>query len=122
MPLKQSTGDERAPLDASASAILAALLATPFPGRDEIALQVADARCRQIDGDGSLALLAIGAPRADVVRRIPVEAEVEDIDGMTIHVLLHVMDGYIDELEIYRNDGAPLQAPIRYEALRVIVL
>jgi hypothetical protein len=119
MPLNQSTGDE--PLDAMASHILAALLAAPFPGRDELAIQVAAARCRQIDADGSLALSAIGAPRADVVHRIPVEAEVEDIDGMTIHVLLHVVEGYIDELEVYREDSGPLRAPIRRDALRVIV-
>ena len=33
--------------------------------------------------------------------RIPVEAEVEDLDAVTIHLLVHVIDGYIDELEIY---------------------
>jgi hypothetical protein len=52
---EQSTGDERPPL-AMASHILDVLLAVPSPGRDEIALQVAVARCRQIDADGSLRL------------------------------------------------------------------
>ena len=122
MPRIQSSGDEQAFLDEQATGILGALMAVPFPGRDQITRQVASARCRKIDADGSLALRALGTSRAEVVRRVPVEAEAEDLDGVTIHVLLHVIDGYIDELEIFREDGAALQAPIRPEALRVIVL
>jgi hypothetical protein len=80
------------------------------------------ARGRVIDADGSLELSVADVPRADVVERIPVEAEAEDIDGVTFHVLLHVVDGYINELEIYRNDSLPVQGPIRPEALRVLVL
>ena len=55
-----------------------------------------------------------------MVHRIAVEAEVEDLDGMKIVILLHVIDGYVDELEVFRADSGPLQAPIRTEALRVI--
>jgi hypothetical protein len=77
---------------------------------------------RVIDADGSLELSIVGtAPRANVERRIPVEAEAEDVDGMTFHVLLHVVDGLVNELEIYRNDSEPMQGPIRAEALRVLV-
>jgi hypothetical protein len=46
----------------------------------------------------------------------------EDEDGTTFHVLLHVVDGYIDELERYREDGRPIQGPIRPEALRLLIL
>jgi ketosteroid isomerase-like protein len=109
------------PVLGNAGRILATLLTATFPGRDEIAQQVATARGRVIDADGSLELSVDDAPPANVVRRIPVEAEAEDIDGMTFHVLLHVVDGYINELEIYRDDSLPLQAPIRPEALRVLV-
>ena len=63
-----------------------------------------------------------GRPLTAVVQRVPVEAEAEDIDGVTVHVLLHVIDGYIDELEIYRDDSAPLRGTIRPEALSIIVL
>ena len=41
--------------------------------------------------------------RATVLRRIPIEAEADDLDGMTIHVLLHVINGCIDELELYQR-------------------
>jgi hypothetical protein len=110
-----------APVRGNAERILATLLIATSPGRDEVAQQVTVACGRVIDADGSLELSVANAPRADVVRRIPVEAEAEDIDGMTFHVLLHVVDGYINELEIYRDDSLPLQAPIRPEALRVLV-
>jgi hypothetical protein len=108
-------------LSGNAERILSKLLSATFPGKEEIAQQVAVARGRVIDADGSLELSVADAPRADVVERIPVEAEAEDIDGMTFHVLLHVVDGYINELEIYRNDSLPVQGPIRPEALRILV-
>jgi hypothetical protein len=111
------------PVDANAQRILARLLTASFPGDEEIARQGAMARSRVIDEDGSLELLVGGsAPPALVDRRIPVEAEAEDIDGMTFHVLLHVVDGYINELEVYREDLLPMQSPIQPDALRVIVL
>jgi hypothetical protein len=55
-----------------------------------------------------------------VHRRVPIEAVADDIDGMTIHVLLHVVDGYIDGLELYREDGLALLAPVRPGALRIV--
>jgi hypothetical protein len=51
-----------------------------------------------------------------------VEAELEDIDGMAIHLLLYVIDGHLDELEIYRDDSRPIQREILPGALRLIVL
>jgi hypothetical protein len=60
--------------------------------------------------------------RAEVVRRIPVEAEFDDQDGVGVHVLLHVLDGYLNELEIYREDSSPLQREPDPEDFRLIVL
>jgi len=116
------SADEYEPLSGNAERIISALLTATFPGRDEVARQVAVARARRIDVDGSLKLSVGEAPPAPVVQRVPVEAEAEDIDGVTVHVLLHVIDGYIDELEIYRDDSAPLRGTIRPEALSIIVL
>jgi hypothetical protein len=48
--------------------------------------------------------------RAKTRHRIPVEAQAVDADGVPIDVLLHVVDGVIKELEIYRVDGCPIQA------------
>ena len=61
-----------------------------------------------------------GGPRADVVRRIPVEAESFDGEGATVHLLLHVVEGQINELEIYREDGKPPRG--RLGELRILIL
>jgi hypothetical protein len=39
-----------------------------------------------------------------VKRRIPIEAEALDSDGVKIHILLHVVHGFMDEIEIFRED------------------
>ena len=104
-------------------ATLAKLLSADFPGRPELAVQAADVTGASLDSEGSLALSpAAGSPAAEVVRRIPVEAEFEDEDGMTVHVLLHVLDGFLSELEIFREDSGPLRRPLRVDSLRLVVL
>jgi hypothetical protein len=115
-------GPQFEPLSANAREILARLLDADFPGRDQVAQQVAAARAKTLDEHGCLELSAGEAPPARVIRRIPVEAETVDTDGMSIHVLLHVVDGYIDELEFFRDDSGTIQRPVRAEDLRVIVL
>ncbi len=98
------------------------LLRPEFPGRDDLLKQLGSAEVRPIDGDGSLVFRIRGGSPAAVIRRIPVEAEVEDSDGVTISLLLHVIDGYLNELEIYRGDSLPVKGAIRPEELRTLVL
>jgi hypothetical protein len=93
-----------------------------FPGKRTLVQQLATARVRRIDGDESLEFALDDGPRAEVVRRIPVEAEGEDADGVTIHILLHVLDGVMKELEIFREDGGSVQRLPTREALRPPVL
>ena len=50
------------------------------------------------------------------------EAETEDGDGMTIHLLLHVIDGSLNELEIYREDSTSLKRSIDPSSVRVLDL
>lgn len=102
--------------------LVGSLLGATFAGREALVQQWLSAEVRRIDEDGSLQIRTCGGPPADVVRRIPVEAELEDVDGMTIHILLHVIDGLLDELEIYRDDSRPVQGEILPGALRLIVL
>ena len=122
MNSRLDAADGFAPLTVDTERILSALLAAQFPGSIQIAKQVESARGRVIDKEGSLVLQAPDVPRADVERRIPVEAEAEDADGRTFHVLLHVVDGFISELEIYTEDGLPLRGPIDPGAFRVLLL
>ena len=103
--------------------VLAALLSADFPGKAALLVQASNVKVRRIDRNGSLALVPEPtAPRAEVVRRIPVEAESDDRDGVRVHVLLHVLDGYLTELEIYRDDSAPLQRDLEPANFRLIVL
>jgi len=61
-------------------------------------------------------------PPATVTRRVPVEAEAPDSDGVAIHVLLHVPNGYLSELEIFREDGERLIQMPATETLNVFSL
>jgi hypothetical protein len=114
---------EPRPLSDRERDVLAKLLSADFPGRLALLAQASDVKVRRIDRNGSLALSPEpDAPPAEVVRRIPVEAEFDDRDGVGVHVLLHVLDGYMNELEIYREDSAPLQREPEPRDLRLIVL
>lgn len=95
-PFRESTATEREILDR--------LLEARFEGREALRKQLGDCRVRRIDGNGSLEFLVHSHPNAPVRWRIPVEGEVEDNDGIVVHLLLHVVDGIAQELEIYKDD------------------
>lgn len=116
-----ATEEFREPSDAEAR-VLMTLLGAEFPGNTALREQVPNAMVRRIDGNGSLEVAVVDGPRAEVVRRIPVEAEADDDDGVPIHVLLHVIDGRMRELEFYREDSQPLHRPPTPANLRVLVL
>lgn len=40
--------------------------------------------------------------------RIPVEMEVMDEDGVPVLFLLHMISGYVSELEVFRADSEPI--------------
>lgn len=89
------------------------LLNEPFGGRDELRIQLADVRV-VAHGRGDTRTLVFSlpppnTPRAHADSRIPVDAVMTDDDGTDIEILLHVVDGYARELEIYRVDGAPIK-------------
>jgi len=98
------------------------LLGAEFPGNLALRKQLAKAAVRRVDTDGSLELSVEAGPQAEVVRRIPVEAEAVDRDGVPIHVLLHVVDGRLHELEFYREDSQPIVRRPTPDDIRVFVL
>ena len=93
--------------------VLEALLAVPFPGAEELKEQLGSVKvAEEYGGDDPSVIFSVAqhaALPAPVKRRIPVEAEGLDEDGATIQVLLHVIDGFVWELEVYRPDGEPMQ-------------
>ena len=89
--------------------MLAVLLAVPFPGSEELRGQLGYVKVtEEYDGEDPSVIFDVArkaAPPAPVRRRIPVEAEGADADGVPIYALLHVLDGYVWELELFRPDG-----------------
>lgn len=88
-----------------------------FHGAGALRRQLASTLVEPIDRDGSLRLCPVDPTPATVARRIPVEAIYVDADGVLVHVLIHVIDGVLDELEVYREDSdavvvAPADAPL----------
>jgi hypothetical protein len=110
------------PLHDEEKHVLNSLFSVDFPGRDALVEQASTAPVRQIDENGSLQFASVSGPRAQLVRRIPVEAEVEDADSVTVHVLLHVLEGALSELEIFREDSGLLKRALDPMEFRLIVL
>ena len=102
--------------------MLERLLEADFPGRGELAPLLRDVLVRTVDEDGGLELKSQVEGKAAVVRRVPVEAEARDEDGVVIHMLLHVVHGKPVELEFFREDGATVKRIAPPSAFDVIVL
>lgn len=100
MQLRELTQDEKW--------LIGILLREPFPGSDAILHQMRNCRVSEIDSNGSLQIQATDGPHVVSKFRIPVEAEFIDSDGVTAHVLLHVVDGRVTELEVYKDDSSAL--------------
>ena len=112
------------PLEERERRILERLLGNHhFQGREELLKQLESTSARLIaeykDNYGSIELHVADAAPANVRFRVPVEAEYRDDDGVPVWVLVHVVGGFLDELEIVRADGQPLISPPLPERLQV---
>jgi hypothetical protein len=100
--------------------LLRRLLSVDFQGAEVLRRQLVGALVEPIDRDGSLCIRPVNPTPAAVSRRIPVEATYAEPDGVLVHVLVHVIDGVLDELEVYREDsGAVVVTPADAPALEV---
>lgn len=109
------------PTDAD-RALLERLLGADFPGRDALVPMIHNVLVRTINEDGGLELQSQVGGKALVIKRVPVEAEAKDQDGVVIHALLHVVDGRPIELEIYKDDGSTIKRMPLASAFELIVL
>jgi hypothetical protein len=108
------------PLSAPEMDLLQRLVSADFQGAEALRRQLADTLVEPIDRDGSLRLRPVDPTPAAVSRRIPVEATYADADGVLVHVLIHVINGALHELEVYREDsGAVVVAPPDASSLEV---
>lgn len=92
------------------------LMSADFVGRQELREQLLKVRVSPLDANGSLSLSSEG-PRASVLNRIPVELSYADADDIRVHVLLHVVEMLVDELEFYREDAGAVQTRPRDGAI-----
>ena len=87
--------------------VLRRLVATDFVGSEEISQQIEVCSVREIDENGSLEIAVPPTqPRATVSSRVPAEGEYPDVDGIVIHVLLHIVEGRVNELEVFKEDNS----------------
>lgn len=96
------------------------LMERPFAGCEELLAQLDEVAAKPIDEDGSVSLQCSCPVKASVVARIPVEGEAQDRDGMKIHYLLHVVDGWMNELEVYKDDSSRVLRQAEPEDLKVL--
>jgi hypothetical protein len=97
---------------ASERSLLQQLLDARPVGEPALREQLKTARVRaESSGDSRSVWLDVDerSPRSTGSPRVPVSGEAVDEDGVPIAVLLHVVDGLVQELEIYRVDGAPIR-------------
>jgi hypothetical protein len=96
------------------------LLEPTFSGRDALSQQLETALVRTIDLDGSLEFCITSSTKADEVKyAVPTEGEYEDPDGITVHVLLHMLGDNAKEIEFYREDNGRVQTWPDLESLRI---
>lgn len=85
------------------------LLSTDFSGSAELREQFRYSRVRSIDALGGLDIVPSQGPSAPVVERVPTEGTALDSDGILIYFLLHVVQGRLKELEIFKADGSDIK-------------
>lgn len=91
-------------MNSSERALMSRLFEEPFPGAEQLVDQIENCLVRSIDENGSLDFIVPLNQKATVRNSVPVEAEAEDVDGVTIHILLHVIGGIARGIEVYKED------------------
>jgi hypothetical protein len=96
-------------------ALLHRLLERNFPGRDALVQQIPLADVRWGGTREAPSFMSIRVPeeveRAEVDAASLSDAEgiAWDIDGMKIHLIIHLEGGRLAELEVIREDGEPIR-------------
>jgi hypothetical protein len=94
-------------------AILRKLLEIRFPGHDELVQQLFGLQVKSIDAEGSLQLLVAADIKAPIIRGVVAEARYADLDTQDesnayVNILLHVNEGQLSMLEIYKDDHSKI--------------
>jgi hypothetical protein len=76
----------------------------------ELKEQVRAAKVVGLDDEGSLRFVVPSSisPSTKLADRVPVTAIFDDADGIPVYLLLHIHEGKLSELEIYKADGSKI--------------
>lgn len=103
---------------------LEAMLSVDFLGKEIISKQLDNA---QISRDYNVGYISLKINVDKSIEqfpfqiRVPIEMRVSGKDDIPIVFLLHVIDGVVDELEIFNADSSPISGNIYIEKKEVIV-
>lgn len=101
--------------------VLQRLLEPLFPSQSHSLIESEEWTVRELDCNGSLEVVTSPeSTRMEVVARIPVEGEFTDSDGVKAHVLLHVVDGRIREVEVYKEDSSNVKERSRLKGMTIV--
>jgi hypothetical protein len=113
------------PLSDYEKAVLERLVEVDFSGREELKEQLTHAEANLITGTndnyGSINIRTSSDRRADVKDRVPVIGVTKDEGGGHVEILLHVIDGKINELEFVRMDGQQMIGLPRLDIMQLHV-
>ncbi len=102
-------------LSPAEEAVISKLLAHEFKGSEHLRRQLPSVRVLASGRgrDPSLKMSPTREPSlaAAVIARVPVEARGTDAAGNDVMVVLHVIDGFLGELEIIGSEGQPVGLP-----------
>ena len=104
--------------------IINKLLSSHFEGNELLQKQLINCEASNTNDDdnyGSIYLHPLSDHPALVNLRVPVEGLAADSDGGTINILLHVEDGFLNELEIVKLEGTPIKGVINPNLIEVHV-
>ena len=85
------------------------LLGADFKGRDELLAQFRNCKVLTYDDNGSFEIFCVSTDPATLVEQaVPSEGECEDVDGVTVHFLMHVKKNFLKLIEIYKEDNSDI--------------
>lgn len=104
--------------------LLDKLLSIEFPGVEELREQANNCKTETIVDEDNCGSFTIHpspeTPKANVEYVIPVEGLAKDNQGVPVEYLLHVRDGFMEELEVVVYSDAKLDAPLPIDDIQVM--
>jgi len=112
------------PLTNKESVILEKLAEANLKGRAQLLEQIQAAKAKSLDKNGSIRLEVSSTSLIPVNQGVLVEARYLDSDtgnesSPHVNILLHVNEGKITILEIYKDDGTPINGEINPDKFKI---